>query len=153
MTDHCIMGCDPGVSGAISFYFPSHPENIAVYEMPSVGKEVNCPELAALIKQYRPNVAIIEHVHSFPGQGVSSSFNFGASYGMLRGVVAALGVPIKLVAPVKWKKFFNLSRDKDESRRLAILNWPTCEHFSRKKDDGKAEAALLALYGSKALEV
>lgn len=146
MPDHCIMGVDPGVSGAVAFFFPSHPENIAVYDVPSIGKEINCPELAALIRQYQPTVAIVEAVHSFPGQGVSSSFNFGMSYGMARGVIAAMGVPTKLVAPTKWKKYFGLTKDKDASRRLAIMNWPTCPHFSRKKDDGRAEAALLALY-------
>jgi len=148
MPDKCIMGVDPGVSGAIAFFWPNHPKVVSVYDAPSIGKEINCPELTALIKQYQPDVAIVEAVHSFPGQGVSSSFNFGCSFGMVRGVIAACGVPTHLVAPTKWKKHFNLTKDKDLSRRLAIMLWPESEHFNRKKDDGRAEAALLALYGS-----
>jgi hypothetical protein len=145
----CFMGVDPGVSGAVSFFFPDHPENIAVYDMPSIGKEVNCAELNAIMKQYKPDVAIIEAVHAMPKQGVSSSFNFGMSYGMARGVITARGVPQHLVSPRKWKSYFGLTADKDTSRRLAVLTWPSSEHFNRKKDDGRAEAALLALYGAK----
>jgi crossover junction endodeoxyribonuclease RuvC len=145
----CIMGVDPGLSGAIAFYYPSHPEMISVYDMPSIGKEVNCAELRLLINQHRPDYAVVESVHAMPKQGVSSSFNFGMSYGMMRGVIAACGISQHLVSPVKWKKFFLLTSDKDASRKLAILTWPTSEHFNRKKDDGRAEAALLALYGSK----
>lgn len=145
----CIMGVDPGVSGAIAFYYPAHPNNISIYDMPSIGKEVNCPELRALMKQYRPDFAVIEAVHAMPKQGVSSSFNFGMSYGMMRGVVAACGTPQHLVSPRKWKSYFGLTADKDTSRRMAILTWPESEHFNRRKDDGRAEAALLALYGSK----
>ncbi len=144
----CIMGVDPGVSGAIAFYFPEHPARVAVYDMPSIGKEINAPHLAELIHQYKPDVAFIEFVHAMPKQGVTSSFNFGMAYGMMRGVVAACGVPQQLVAPNKWKKHFNLNADKEMSRRLAILTWPEAGKFDRKKDDGRAEAALLALYGS-----
>lgn len=150
MTDLiCFMGVDPGLSGAIAFYYPSHQNNVSIYDMPSIGKEVNCPELRALVQQYRPDYAIIEAVHAMPKQGVSSSFNFGMSYGMVRGVIAACGVPQHLVSPRKWKSYFGLTADKDTSRRMAILTWPTSEFFNRKKDDGRAEAALLALYGSK----
>lgn len=145
----CIMGVDPGVSGAIAFYYPSHPNNISIYDMPSIGKEVNCAELRSLIQQYRPDFSVVEQVHAMPRQGVSSSFNFGVSYGMVRGVISACGVPQHLVSPSKWKKYLCLSSDKEVSRRLAILTWPESEHFNRKKDDGRAEAALLALYGSK----
>jgi len=145
----CILGVDPGISGAIAFYYPSHSGMISVYDMPSIGKEVNCPELRALMHQYRPDFAIIESVHAMPKQGVSSSFNFGMSYGMVRGVIAACGIPQHLVSPRKWKTYFGLTADKDTSRRLAILTWPEAAHFNRKKDDGRAEAALLALYGSK----
>ena len=149
MTDKCIMGVDPGVSGAVAFYFPAHPKRIAVYDMPSIGKEVNCPMLTEIIHQYAPEVAYVEAVHAMPKQGVSSSFNFGMSYGMARGVISACGVPTKLITPTKWKKEFNLTSDKDQSRRLAILFWPEAGKFDRKKDDGRAEAALIALYGSK----
>lgn len=145
----CVMGCDPGISGAIAFYFPDYPDSIACYDMPSVGKEINAAAIVSLINQYQPDIAIVEAVHAFPRQGVSSVWNFAESYGTLRGVIAARGVPQHLVSPTKWKKFFALTADKETSRRLAILTWPASEHFNRKKDDGRAEAALLALYGAK----
>lgn len=148
----CIMGVDPGLSGAIAFYYPSRPEIISVYDMPIIGREVNCSELRALINQHRPDYAVVESVHAMPKQGVTSSFNFGMSYGMVRGVISACGVPQTLVTPARWKKFHGLTADKEKSRHLAILMWPKSEHFNRKKDDGRAEAALLAVYGSKVRE-
>ena len=151
MTDTCIMGIDPGVSGAVAFYFPDYPTRISVYDVPSVGKEINAPALAQLIKQYKPTICYIESVNAMPKQGVTSSFNFGQAYGCVRGVVAAAGVPTVLVTPRKWKAFFALDSDKEKSRRLAIMKWPNGGHFNRKKDDGRAEAALIALYGSKQL--
>ena len=78
--------------------------------------------------------------------GVSSSFNFGMSYGIALGVVGALKIPVVHVSPGKWKKYFGLTADKEQSRKLAIDKWPGCEHFRRKKDNGRAEALLLAEY-------
>lgn len=144
----CFMGVDPGQNGGVAFYWPSRPKEIAVFDLPFAGKELNCPELALLIRQHNPSFAIIESVHAMPKQGVSSSFNFGMSYGMVRGVVAACRVPQVLVTPQKWKKAFSLSADKEKSRLLAILTFPESSAFSRKKDDGRAEAALIAVYGA-----
>ena len=151
MTEACIMGIDPGVSGAVAFYFLDYPNRISVYDAPSVGKEINAPAFAQLIKQYSPTICYIESVNAMPKQGVVSSFNFGQAYGCVRGVVAAVGVPTVLVSPRKWKAFFALDSDKEKSRRLAIMKWPDCGHFNLKKHDGRAEAALIALYGSKQL--
>ena len=151
MTDTCIMGIDPGVSGAVAFYFPAHPARISVYDAPSVGKEINAPAFAELIHQYKPTICYIESVNAMPKQGVVSSFNFGQAYGCVRGVVAACGVPTVLVSPRKWKVFFALDSDKEKSRRLAIMKWPESNQFNLKKHDGRAEAALIALYGSKQL--
>lgn len=144
----CIMGIDPGISGAVSFFFPENPGQIAIYDMPFVGKEINAPELFDIVSSFSPDVSIIESVHAFKGQGVSSSFNFGVSYGVIRGVVGSLKIRTHLVAPTKWKKYFSLSADKEASRALAIRHWPESPHFRRKKDHGRAEAALLALYGN-----
>lgn len=143
----CIMGLDPGLSGAVAFYYPSHPENIACYDMPIVDRRVNGAALYDIIQQHRPSLAVIEAVHSMPGQGVSSSFNFGVSYGIAQGVVSAAKIPVVFVSPGKWKKYFLLSSDKEASRGLAINKWPASDHFRKKKDEGRAEAALLALYG------
>lgn len=149
--EHCIMGVDPGLSGAMAFYFPSHPELIAAEDVPVAGGEIDVATLAQRVRQMAPTSAMIEHVGAMPGQGVSSTFRFGVVFGAIRGVVSALGIPTCLVAPTRWKKHFRLSRDKDEARALALRLWPTSEHFSRKKDHGRAEAALLARYGAEVI--
>ena len=144
----CIMGLDPGISGAVAFYFPDQRAAISAYDVPVVGKEINASALCDLIKKYAPDLAVVEIVHSMPRQGVSSSFNFGVSYGIAKGVLGALQIPVIFVTPGKWKKHFSLTSDKEKSRALAISTWPFSDHFRRKKDDGRAEAALLALYGA-----
>ena len=100
------------------------------------------------IRHHNPDMAVVEIVHAMPKQGVSSSFNFGVSYGIALGIVGALKIPSFHVSPGKWKKYFGLSADKEEARKLAIDKWPGCLHFRHKKDHGRAEAALIALYGA-----
>jgi hypothetical protein len=79
---------------------------------------------------------------------VSSTFKYGVAYGALRTVVALCNIPYRLVTPGKWKNHFGLDSDKEKSRALAIQFWPGCGHFARKKDHGRAEAALIARYGA-----
>jgi hypothetical protein len=145
----CIMGLDPGVSGAVAFYFPDKRERISAYDVPVVGKEIDAAALYDLIINYNPDLAVVEIVHAFRGQGVSSSFNFGMSYGVAKGVIGSIKIPTTNVSPAKWKRYFGLSADKEQARALAIATWPHSDHFRRKKDNGRAEAALLALYGAK----
>ena len=84
-----------------------------------------------------------------PKQGVSSTFKFGKAYGVVIGVVAALKIPVHFVAPSVWKRHFGLSADKEEARARALQYWPErAELFARKKDHGRAEAALLARYAA-----
>jgi len=147
----CILGIDPGLSGALAFYFPSAPHLVAAEDMPIAGHEVDVATLARRLEQMRPDVAIIEQVQSMPKQGVSSTFKFGAAYGMARGVITGLGIPVHLVSPRRWKTHFHLDSDKDKSRALALRYWPTSAAFARKKDDGRAEAALIARFGSEVL--
>jgi crossover junction endodeoxyribonuclease RuvC len=143
-----VMGIDPGISGAVAFYFPM-VNRIAVDDVPVAGGEINTHELARLMRIHQPSLAVIEKVSAMPGQGVTSMFNFGRSYGDVRGVIGALGVPLHLVTPQKWKRHFGLSSDKDESRLRAIRTFPAAaESFKLKKHDGRAEAALIALYGA-----
>lgn len=147
-----IMGVDPGISGAVAFYFPMVPSRIAVDDVPVAGGEINVNELARLIRIHRPTLAVIERVSAMPGQGVVSMFNFGRSYGDVRGVIGAMDVPLHFVTPQKWKKHFGLSSDKDECRLRAIRVFPSAaESFKLKKHDGRAEAALIALYGAEVL--
>jgi crossover junction endodeoxyribonuclease RuvC len=140
------MGGDPGLTGAISFYFPA--ENaISVEDMPVVAGDIDGASLAARIAQMKPAVAVIELVGSMPGQGISSTFKFGLGFGILRGVIAACGVPMHLVSPAKWKRSYGLDADKEKARAMALRLWPSrADLFSRKRDHGRAEAALLARY-------
>jgi crossover junction endodeoxyribonuclease RuvC len=145
----CIAAVDPGKSGAIAFYFTSHKEVVSVEDMPIVDHLINGVELASRFKQMQPDACVIELVSSRPGQGVASMFNFGVSFGVVKGVVQALNIPVHYVTPTKWKKYFSLSSDKEESRRRAIDLWPeSADRFSRKRDDGRAEAALMAKWGA-----
>jgi hypothetical protein len=144
----CIMGVDPGASGAVAFYYTTFPHLIAVEDVPVVGKEIDAAELARRIVTMGPVLAVVEAVHAMPKQGVSSVFTFGQAFGTVLGVIAALNVPVERVTPGRWKKHFRLDADKERARALAIQMWPSCPGFSRKKDHGRAEAALLARYGA-----
>ena len=148
------IGIDPGFSGAIAFYAPK--ENIvSIYDMPvyqnAKGKtEINLYELHEILEPEtdEPHMAIIEQVAAMRGQGVTSMFRFGQSYGATQMAVAAHKIPMQFVTPAKWKSYLGLSRDKGVSRSLASQRFPKqADLFSRAKDDGRAEAALLALYG------
>jgi crossover junction endodeoxyribonuclease RuvC len=148
------IGIDPGFSGAIAFYAPK--ENIvSVYDMPvyqnAKGKtEINLYELHEILEPEtdEPHMAIIEQVAAMRGQGVTSMFRFGQSYGATQMAVAAHKIPMQFVTPAKWKSYLGLSRDKGVSRSLATQRFPKqADLFKRVKDDGRAEAALLALYG------
>jgi crossover junction endodeoxyribonuclease RuvC len=147
----CILGIDPGLSGALAFYFPSLPGLVTAEDLPIAGGEIDIATLAARLRQMRPDVAIIEQVASMPKQGVASTFKFGTAYGMARGLVTGLGIPVHLVTPRRWKTHFHLDSDKDKSRALALRYWPTSTAFARKKDDGRAEAALIARFGAEVL--
>lgn len=147
----CILGIDPGLSGAIAFYWPSEPNLVTAEDVPVVGSEIDAATLAQRIGQMCPTMAVIETVGAMPRQGVSSMFRFGMAAGVVRGIVSALGVPTHLVAPTVWKRHFRLSKDKEEARALALRLWPQAECFSRKKHHGRAEAALLARYGAEVL--
>jgi crossover junction endodeoxyribonuclease RuvC len=145
----CVCGIDPGLSGGLAFFFPGAPARVLAEDLPTVAGEIDCATLAARIRQMRPDVAFVERVASMPGQGVSSTFKFGAAYGCIRGVLAALEIRTHLVAPGIWKKHFQLDSDKEKARALALRTFAkTPGHFSRKRDHNRAEAALLALYGA-----
>jgi hypothetical protein len=147
-TAFCIAAFDPGSSsGAVAFYFTAHPGQISAEDLPVVASQVDPSTLAARLKQMCPDAAVIERVSAMPRQGVSSTFKFGTAYGILQGVVAALEIPVHFVMPGRWKKHFGLSAEKEESRARALQLWPSrSDLFSRKKDHGRAEAALLARY-------
>ena len=151
-----IFGIDPGVSGAISIL--ENKKIIEVYEMPTMidGKknkrQVNGSQVTNIfkdnLKENKETVVAVEHVNAMPGQGVTSMFNFGQSFGVIKGVYAALSLPIYFVRPTKWKKYFNLIKtNKDASRTKAIEIYPEISSkLYRKKDSNKADAILIARY-------
>lgn len=144
----CVLGIDPGLSGALAFYFTDQPSLITAEDVPVAGGEIDVATLAQRLAQMRPDVCFVERVGAMPKQGVASTFKFGMAFGMVRGVVAAAGIPMHLVTPPVWKKHFRLDSDKEKARALALRLWPSSTCFGRKKDHGRAEAALLARYGS-----
>ncbi len=153
-----IIGIDPGISGAICFM--EKGKIIDVIDMPSMAdgkknkKQVNGSQLFNEISSYTKHKSIedikviIEHVSAMPGQGVTSMFNFGQSFGILKGVCSAMNLSMHFVRPVKWKKHFNLiNSSKDASRTKAIEIFPYFSvNLSKKKDANKADAILIASY-------
>jgi len=151
-----IFGVDPGVSGAISVL--KNKKVIEVYEMPTMidgkknKKQVNGSQVTNIIKERLSDekeiIVVVEHVNAMPGQGVTSMFNFGQSFGVIKGICSALSIPIYFVRPTKWKKHFNLIKtNKDASRTKVIEIYPEISaKLSRKKDSNKADAILIARY-------
>ena len=151
-----IIGIDPGVSGAICIL--TGGKITEIYEMPTMidgkknKKQVNGAEVTNIINKELVNAkdinVVIEHVSAMPGQGVTSMFNFGQSFGVLKGICAALKLPVHFIRPVKWKKHFNLiNTEKDASRTKVIEVFPyISSKISKKKDANKADAILIARF-------
>jgi len=153
-----IIGIDPGITGAISVL--ENKKVIEVYDTPTMidGKknkrQVNGAQVTNIIKESlnkdkdKEVVVVVEHVNAMPGQGVTSMFNFGQSFGVIKGICSALSLPIYFVRPAKWKKHFNLIKtNKDASRTKVIQIYPgVSSKLSRKKDSNKADAILIARY-------
>lgn len=156
------IGIDPGITGAVAFLPPAdklkelHHSGVEVWDLPVYqdGKHqmINAVKLAEILDKWRrscPELMVyVEQVSAMPKQGVSSTFNFGTSYGIILGVVGALGMPLTLVRPQAWKKRAGLlHREKDEARTMAQRLYPQVD-LSRKKDIGRADAILIARFGS-----
>jgi len=151
-----IIGIDPGLSGAIAVL--ENNKVLNMFDMPvmSEGKknkrQLNSAQLVKLIKD---NISkneeisvVVEQVNAMPGQGVTSMFNFGQTFGAIKGVCAALGLPIYFVRPSKWKKHFELiNSSKDSSRTKVIEMYPSLSgNLAKKKDVNKSDAILIARY-------
>tara|TARA_A100001234_G_C12345406_1_gene267716 strand:+ start:10 stop:504 length:495 start_codon:yes stop_codon:yes gene_type:complete len=153
-----IIGIDPGISGSICFF--EDGKIIDVIEMPTMTegkknkKQVNGSQIYnEILKkigqlQKKDIKVIVEQVSAMPGQGVTSMFNFGQSFGILKGICSAMQLPMYLVRPAKWKKYFNLiNSEKDASRTRAIEIFPYfSSQLSKKKDANKADAILIASF-------
>jgi crossover junction endodeoxyribonuclease RuvC len=153
-----IIGIDPGISGSICFFQDGVIND--VLEMPIMiegkknKKQVNGSQIFNEISEKIKNIdkknikVVIEHVTAMPGQGVTSMFNFGQSFGILKGICSAMQLPVYFVRPTKWKKYFNLiNSEKDASRTKAIEIFPYFSiNLAKKKDSNKADAILIASY-------
>ena len=152
-----IIGIDPGISGSICFFQDGVIKDVV--EMPTMiegkknKKQVNGSqiynEISKRVDHYGKDIrVIIEQVSAMPGQGVTSMFNFGQSFGILKGICSAMQLPMFFVRPAKWKKYFNLiNSQKDASRTRAIEIFPYFStQLSKKKDSNKADAILIASF-------
>ena len=153
-----VIGIDPGLSGSICFF--QDGKIIDVVEMPTMTegkknkKQVNGSQIFNEISERIEKIdkrdikVIIEQVSAMPGQGVTSMFNFGQSFGILKGICSGMQLPMYFVRPAKWKKYFNLiNSEKDASRTKAIEIFPYfSSQLSRKKDSNKADAILIASF-------
>ena len=153
-----IIGIDPGISGAICFF--ENRKIIEIIDMPIMNdgkknkKQVNGAQIYNEIYEQIKNIpkheinVVLEQVSAMPGQGVTSMFNFGQSFGVIKGICAAMRLPLHFVGPAKWKKYFNLlNSEKQASRTKAIEIFPEISHkLSKKKDINKADAILIASF-------
>ena len=153
-----IIGIDPGISGSICFF--EEGKIVDVIEMPIMidgkknKKQVNGAQIyneisERIFTKKKENIrVVIEQVSAMPGQGVTSMFNFGQSFGILKGICSAMQLPLYFVRPAKWKKHYNLiNSQKDASRTRAIEIFPYfSSQLSKKKDSNKAEAILIASF-------
>ena len=153
-----IIGIDPGISGAICFF--ENGKILNVIEMPTMNegkknkRQVNGAQIYNEIfkrinKNHDKNIrVVVEQVSAMPGQGVTSMFNFGQSFGIIKGICSAMQLSLYFVRPAKWKKYFNLiNSEKDASRTRAIEIFPYfSSQLSKKKDSNKADAILIASF-------
>ena len=151
-----IIGIDPGLSGAIAVL--EDIKVLSLFEMPIMAegkknkRQLNSAQLVNIIKENTTDdeevAVIVEQVNAMPGQGVTSMFNFGQTFGAIKGVCAALGLPIFFVRPSKWKKHFELiNSSKDASRTKVIEMYPSfSKQLAKKKDVNKSDAILIARF-------
>lgn len=164
-----ILGVDPGFHGALAFL--ENGEVVDVFDVPlfqvkvnkSLKNEVDIPALRRILLAMRGQVthAMIERVQPMPAtrqdeegnratMGATSAFNFGRTFASLYTAVAMAGIPYTLVMPAVWKRALAVPKDKDGARHRASQLMPSSSHhWPLKKHDGRAEAALIALYGSR----
>jgi len=153
-----IIGMDPGISGAICFF--ENGEVKEIIDMPNMAdgkknkRQINGPQLYNEISSRIKNtpkkeiVVVIEQVSAMPGQGVTSMFNFGQSFGVLKGICSAMQLSMRFIRPAKWKKYFGLIKtEKDASRTKVIEIFPyISSQLSKKKDSNKADAILISSF-------
>ena len=153
-----IVGIDIGVSGAIAALDDETEAFTAVHDMPTLHdgpngrRTINAPLLAEIIAQSHAGRAYVEWVGPRPKEGAVGAFAFGRARGVVEGVCAALVIPVVFLTAPKWKRIVGIAPGKngakDSARSMAIQRWPgSADLFKRVKDDGRAEACLIAHAG------
>lgn len=153
-----ISACDPGNSGAFAFLDVAKCK-MNIFDMPTFEftttknrTEIDPYTISAMMCEFKPYHLYLEEVFSSPQMGVTSAFNFGQGKGMIRGVAAALNIPLTHVKPTKWKKDMKVPADKKAAVMRAAQLFPgSLQHFQGKRGgvlDGRAEAALICLYAA-----
>ncbi len=152
-----FIGIDPGLSGALAFRSGEEMDvlpipTLTITKSKGTRRVIDLTALANIVDDKTKNATsvsvFIERVSAMPKQGVASMFAFGEAYGAIKGIVAANFLPMTLVTPVTWKAKLKVSKNKDDARYRASQLMPSFAHFwSRRCDDGLAEAALIAFYG------
>ena len=153
-----IIGIDPGISGAICFFENGQVKEIINMPVMADGKknkrQINGPqtynEILKRINNYpkKDIIVVIEQVSAMPGQGVTSMFNFGQSFGVIKGICSAMQLSTFFIRPAKWKKYFGLIKTEKEASRTKVIEiFPyISSELSRKKDSNKADAVLIASF-------
>jgi len=148
----CILGIDPGLSGALAYL----DDELLIYDIPTLNierngknkRQIDIHSLHAMLGVYNVQHCYLENINAFPGQGVTSMFQMGRGYGQIEMALASHKIPVTYIAPQVWKKALGVPKDKDGARQRASQLMPAESHqWSLKKHDGRAEAALIALYG------
>ena len=157
-----IVGIDPGLKGGLAFYdgktlivYPTPVNSVRFVKNGKKKKrdEMDLAQAVFLMRQHGATQAFLEQVTAMPGQGVTGMFRFGTNYGQWLGMLAGLDIPVTTVTPQKWKKDAGLTAEKNDSLELARTLFPdNLARFKLKKNDGLAEASLIARYGYRSLE-
>jgi crossover junction endodeoxyribonuclease RuvC len=158
MSSQRILGADLGIRGSIvviEITDSAAPVIVMAVDIPVVGsgakERVDCAAIRDCIVRYKPTRAYLERAGAMPRQGVSSVFKYGRAAGAIEAAITLSEIPAEFVEPSVWKRFFKLpGKDKELARQKALQLFPAAHLlFSRKKDHGRAEAALIALFGAR----
>jgi Holliday junction resolvasome RuvABC endonuclease subunit len=152
-----FLGIDPGVHGGLAVVEITDgaaPVLIECIDVPVIGssakERVDVAALRNFIEKHEPALALIERAGVMPKQGIASGFKYGRAVGAIEATITLCSVPVEIVEPSAWKRFWHLpGKDKERARQLALEKFPAAHaSLARRKDHQKAEAALLALYGA-----
>jgi crossover junction endodeoxyribonuclease RuvC len=152
-----ILGIDPGVSGGLAVVEIADgaaPALVECIDIPVAGtgakERVDAAGIRNFIDRHQPIRALIERAQAMPKQGASSGFKYGRAVGAIEATVALCSIPMEIIEPSAWKRFWKLpGKDKESGRQKALQLFPAAHAaLARKKDHGRGEAALIALFGA-----